>query len=212
MTWINHYTAPLLLSSGAASRIDLVGVDGTLLSRVLGGVGRTSADLVLPMLLPRLGASRIVLLGGTPEASGRARAVVGEFADKGASVVALDGFESLPPRHELPGVLRDLSAEVAIVGLGGGLQDQYAAEARGSGAAVLALTCGGFLDQIANPSYYPPWAYALRLNWAVRLAREPSRLWRRYTVDAARFVSERRKYRAAVSELPGFVNYKQLVT
>jgi hypothetical protein len=31
----------------------------------------------------------------------------------------------------------------------------------------------------------------LRLNWLVRLAREPRRLWRRYTVDAVRAVRAR---------------------
>lgn len=211
MTWVNHYTAPFLLRSGVAADMDLVGVDGILLSRILGGVGRTSADLVLPILLPKLGASRIVLLGGTPAASARAKDVLAEVVDEGASVVAFDGFAGLPRRDELAGVLHDVSAQAVIVGLGGGLQDQYAAEACRSGGAVLAVTCGGFLDQVAQPRYYPPWAYALRLNWAIRLAREPGRLWRRYTLDAARFVWQRRAYRTGLSELPGLARYEQLV-
>jgi hypothetical protein len=33
----------------------------------------------------------------------------------------------------------------------------------------------------------------LRLNWLVRLAREPKRLWRRYTIDAVRALRARAK-------------------
>ncbi len=64
------------------------------------------------------------------------------------------------------------------------LQEQWALDVAAVLPAGLVLTCGGFFDQIHPARYYPSWAYALRLNWAVRLAREPGRLWRRYSVEA----------------------------
>ena len=70
------------------------------------------------------------------------------------------------------------------------LQDHYALAATSPG--VLVVTCGGWLDQFAGGEpYYPAWAYPLRLNWLVRLAREPRRLWRRYTIEAIRAVRAR---------------------
>lgn len=211
MTWINHYTAPLLLAEGeAASSIDVVGVDGTLLSSALGGVTRTSADLVVPLLLPALGNCRLALVGGTSETLRLAEIALTRLAPVVNTVAAVPGLEGRPTPRELVTELRVQRAEVCIIGLGGGLQDRYAAAVRNAGAATLTLTCGGFLDQVAYPRYYPSWAYALRLNWAVRLAREPARLWRRYTIDAARFVGRRSRYVRAIENLPGFRRYRQL--
>ena len=74
-----------------------------------------------------------------------------------------------------------------MVGLGAPLQDQYALQLADAGLrGALVATCGGWLDQVTTPDYYPRFAYHAKLNWAVRLVREPRRLWRRYTVDAVR--------------------------
>lgn len=69
------------------------------------------------------------------------------------------------------------------------MQDRYALGLKRRG--VLVVTCGGWLDQFSGDSYYPSWAYPLRLNWLVRLAKEPRRLWGRYTVHAVRAVRSR---------------------
>jgi exopolysaccharide biosynthesis WecB/TagA/CpsF family protein len=78
-----------------------------------------------------------------------------------------------------------------ILGLGARKQEQVAiAIAREIKIqnSVLIATCGGWLDQLVVPNYYPRWAYPLKLNWLVRLVREPKRLWRRYSVDVARIL------------------------
>ena len=211
VTWVNHYTAPLLLrEKEALAQIDLVGVDGILLAKVLGGVARTSADLVIPLLLPMLGRVRLVTVGGTPESSRAAREALSKLCSDGQFVAAFDGYGGLPPPDALCAQLAWARAEVCIVGLGGGLQDRYAATIRAAGTIPLTLTCGGFLDQISAPAYYPSWAYKWRLNWAVRLAREPRRLWRRYTVEAARFLYSRQKYRSALQQVDGVRRYREI--
>ena len=211
VTWVNHYTAPLMLEHGEdASRIDFIGVDGLLLARLLGGVGRTSADLVLPPLLGGVESARVLLIGGTPESSAEARDAIGQVVAASSSVHALDGFGGLPPIEDVGRVVRDGSYDICVIGLGGGLQDRYAAAIRAEQCA-LAVTCGGFLDQVSNPGYYPPWAYATRLNWLVRLTREPARLWRRYTLDAARFVRDWPGHRDALERLEGLRRYRRLL-
>jgi N-acetylglucosaminyldiphosphoundecaprenol N-acetyl-beta-D-mannosaminyltransferase len=46
------------------------------------------------------------------------------------------------------------------------------------------ITGGAYLDHVAERMYwYPDWAVRMRLCWAYRLAREPRRLWKRYSLD-----------------------------
>jgi N-acetylglucosaminyldiphosphoundecaprenol N-acetyl-beta-D-mannosaminyltransferase len=46
------------------------------------------------------------------------------------------------------------------------------------------ITGGAYLDHVAERMYwYPGWMIKTRLCWAYRLAREPRRLWKRYSLD-----------------------------
>jgi UDP-N-acetyl-D-mannosaminuronic acid transferase (WecB/TagA/CpsF family) len=116
---------------------------------------------------------------------------------------SIDGYEDLPRGKRLQDLVRDIQPDMLLVGLGAGLQEQVLLEAASAMGRGYALTCGGFLDQVIQDGYYPGWAYPLRLNWLVRLAREPRRLWRRYTVEALRALSSRSDWRSAMDRIPG---------
>lgn len=46
------------------------------------------------------------------------------------------------------------------------------------------ITGGAYLDHVAERMYwYPQWVVRARLCWAYRLAKEPRRLWKRYSLD-----------------------------
>lgn len=46
------------------------------------------------------------------------------------------------------------------------------------------ITGGAYLDHVAERMYwYPGWMVKTRLCWAYRLAKEPRRLWKRYSLD-----------------------------
>jgi exopolysaccharide biosynthesis WecB/TagA/CpsF family protein len=190
VTWVNHYSALQSLRGGVPlDRFDHLGVDGILLCRLLGpNTARTSADLVIPLMLEQSAPLRVALIGSTRETL---QAVTAKIESQYGHRVVLvrDGYGELPPAAELRDQLRAARVQLAIVGLGAPLQDHYALAAASSD--VLVLTCGGWLDQFTADSYYPAWAYPLRLNWLVRLAREPKRLWRRYTLDALRALRSR---------------------
>jgi exopolysaccharide biosynthesis WecB/TagA/CpsF family protein len=189
VTWLNHYSATQSMQGRVPlHRFDHLGLDGILLCRLLGSpTPRTSADLVLPLLLEHPVPLRIALIGSTPETL---RAVTTKIEARGHRVVLRrDGYAGLPTPAKLRTELRAAGVQVAVLGLGAPLQDHYALATATPG--VLVVTCGGWLDQFAGDSYYPAWAYPLRLNWLVRLAREPRRLWRRYTVDAVRALRSR---------------------
>ncbi len=191
MTWLNHYSA-LHADWEALRSLDFIGIDGTLLQIMLRFTGlkivRSSADLVFPELLPLLSSRtdrRLVLVGG---GKGVAKSVM-ELRDDVA--LALDGYGGLEAlRAEPRKVLVGIANPVVILGLGAGLQDKVAVEIREKVPEATVLTAGGWLDQVASKgeAYFPTWAHVLRLGWFIRLVREPRRLYKRYTIDAARIL------------------------
>lgn len=199
VTWLNHFTAQRA-DADALRRIRAIGVDGTLLQLLLGrgAPARTSADLLLPALLTRAEAAdaRLAIVGGK---DGRADAAAARLG--GRVVYTADGYEGLSALRADPSGLVAASPDIVLLGLGAGLQDIVALEV----AAVLPLaavfTVGGWLDQLAaSENYFPSWAHKLRLGWAWRLAREPRRLLRRYTVDAAGALAGRSAIRRMLSD------------
>lgn len=202
ITWFNHYSVDQAMAADVdVSRFRYVGVDGFLLRRLLAPESpRTSADLVLPLLLERLPAgSRLALIGSTEE-NLRAAAIHLEALPSAPRVVyARNGYRDLEPAAEAARHLLDLDVDVVVVGLGAPRQDSYVLDLAANGlSGALLATCGGWLDQVTVDGYYPSFAYQAKLNWLVRLVREPSRLWRRYTVDAVRACRRRAELRAYV--------------
>ncbi len=208
VTWLNHYSAPIVFGDAGSDidTFDIVEVDGKLLQHILRYPHRTSADLVLPDLLPMLHGARVAVVGGRADTMADRRAALEQLLAPDSRVVLVaDGYDGLPGLEEFTGELAASEANVVIVGLGAGLQERYAATAKRSFAhGGLALTCGGFLDQLLTTGYYPRWAYPLRLNWLVRLAREPRRLWRRYTFDAAAAMTHGTGLRNRAASLASF--------
>jgi beta-1,4-glucosyltransferase len=207
VTWLNHYSAQKVLQTEPASleHFSYVGVDGMLLLALTKARHRTSADLVVPRLIASLEGARVLLIGGTEAAiSGASDAIERLLQPSSLVVGSYDGYENLPTGDPLKALIESATPTLVLVGLGGGLQEQVALEIARIMPKGLVLTCGGFLDQIQRPGYYPDWAYRTRLNWAVRLSREPRRLWRRYTIDALAALCKRKTLRSATMGAPGF--------
>ncbi|MCZ2817289.1 WecB/TagA/CpsF family glycosyltransferase [Modestobacter sp. VKM Ac-2984] len=209
VSWVNHHSALELLHSDPEllGRLTYLGVDGLFLRSLLGGglVPRTSADLVLPELLGRLRAPRVAVVGGRPEdVASLRRAVAALLPPDGEIVSVRDGYAGRPAPGELDVWLARTRPTVVLAGLGAPLQEQFVLDVARHLPQGLALTCGGFLDQVQQAGYYPAWAYPLKLNWLVRLAREPRRMWRRYSVEAVAALRARAALRAEVLAAPGF--------
>lgn len=205
-TWLNHHTIRFTLAeaSSALAQMDVCGIDGQFLKWLLHHPTRTSADLVVPLVLRRDETIRTVLaIGGTGDRSAVLSVALTELAGHPVQVVHVDGFDGLPRGAELARLVLDVQPEMVLVGLGAGLQDTVVVEVAEAMTGGYVLTCGGFLDQVLCPGYYPAWAYPLRLNWLVRLVREPRRLWRRYTVGALVALASSRMWRRALRDVPG---------
>ena len=207
LTWFNHYTAQRSIDAGVdISRLSYMGVDGLLLRRLVAPtVPRTSADLVLPRVLARLRpGARIALVGSTAENLRAASTLIEALPSAPQVVYARNGYAGLASPKAAARDLRARDAELVVVGLGAPLQDQYAVQLLDAGLQnALVATCGGWFDQLTTPDYYPRFAYHAKLNWAVRLIREPGRLWRRYTFDAVRAGRRRAELRDYLLEQGG---------
>lgn len=202
VTWFNHHTLQVTIAAGTElAAFDYIGLDGSYLRRLIApSLTRTSADLVLPKLINQMGVGcRIGLIGSTPQQLEAARRVIEAGPASPGVVLAIDGYSGMADRDAVIRQVSDVELDILILGLGAPLQDEWALTLKENCSNVrLIVTCGGWLDQITQPTYYPRLAYKFRLNWLIRVAREPQRLWRRYTVEAVTAAWVRKKLRAAL--------------
>ncbi len=76
------------------------------------------------------------------------------------------------------------AADILIVGLGAGRQEQFEQDALRAGFGGVAFTCGGFIRQeaLATRQYYPALINRLHLRAFYRMYREPHTI-KRYLID-----------------------------
>lgn len=80
--------------------------------------------------------------------------------------------------------LRDLKPDVVLVGMGNPRQERWISQGLEAHPSAVFLGVGALFDFIAEAvPRAPEGLRRLRLEWAFRLAQEPRRLWRRYTVE-----------------------------
>jgi N-acetylglucosaminyldiphosphoundecaprenol N-acetyl-beta-D-mannosaminyltransferase len=107
------------------------------------------------------------------------------------------GGQSPPHRELTPAeeaeVVRDIErsgADVVWVGIGVPKQEKWMAAMRGRLTTPLLVGVGAAFDFHAGlVPQAPDWMQRTGLEWAFRLAQEPSRLWRRYARYNPRFVA-----------------------
>ncbi len=213
VSWLNHFSIRVALTEARTvlPQLDVCGIDGQLLRLLLRHPFRTSADLIAPLLLeadPEI--ETVLTVGGSGDRSDAIGRAICERIGRSVRVVSIDGYDGLLRGAALQRLVREVEPQLLLVGLGAGLQEQVLVEASVGMNRGYALTCGGFLDQVLQQRYYPDWAYPLRLNWLVRLAREPRRLWRRYSTHAVAAVVRRSAWRAAMLAVPGLLVHAQM--
>jgi N-acetylglucosaminyldiphosphoundecaprenol N-acetyl-beta-D-mannosaminyltransferase len=146
-------------------------------------------------LIPRLAvlsAQRgygIYLLGSSDESSEKAAQVL-EQRFPGVNIVGRHSPE-VRPLHEMNNeeILRRIEAcnpAILLVAFGNPKQEIWIHRHKERLKVPVAIGIGGALDMIAgNLKRAPRWVQTLQLEWAFRMAQEPSRLLPRYVRDAA---------------------------
>jgi exopolysaccharide biosynthesis WecB/TagA/CpsF family protein len=214
VTWANHYSALKNLSNGKTyCEFDLVGLDGIYLRfLVRSKKKRSSADLALTSVF-KTTQLRVILVGSSEKNQSD---ILKEFNSQFPLVEVvkqMDGYGQLSMEHIAEEILREVP-DLVVIGLGPVKQESFLIdlkknlEVRTSNDLLL-VTCGGWLDQIVLGDYYPQFAYKFKLNWLVRLSREPKRLWKRYTIFALIAWRKRELLRDYFNSLSGYRKLEQ---
>ena len=211
VTWANHYSALKNWAGRTAyDEFSLIGIDGVFLHYILKSEkNRSSADLVLPSIFSSF-SLRVILVGSNEQNQIEILKQFNTQFPQVHIVKQMNGYDQLSSERLAEEILRE-NPEIVVVGLGPVKQEEFVIELltllQGRFTKdLLLVTCGGWLDQIMIDDYYPRFAYNFRLNWLVRLLREPRRLWKRYTIYAFMAWKSRRELRDLFRSLSGYIN------
>lgn len=135
----------------------------------------------------------LYLYGSTPETCERfAAEIKRRHPDVEVADVQPDRFRDATPEEDEADVARivDSGAGVVLVGRGCPRQEKWTADHQGRVPAAM-LAVGAAFDYGAGTLAVPPaWMQRVGLQWAWRLGREPSRLWKRYLFTNSQYVAE----------------------
>lgn len=139
-----------------------------------------------PALLAALPAgTRVFLYGALPDVVARAAELLAA-AYPIEVCGAVDGY--VRDDAAVADAAARAHADVVLVGLGNPLQERWIAANAGRAGAPLVLGVGAYFDFVSGRvARAPAWVRGLRFEWMYRLALEPKRLWRRYTVDVVAY-------------------------
>ncbi|MBN9247947.1 MAG: WecB/TagA/CpsF family glycosyltransferase [Hyphomicrobium sp.] len=140
-----------------------------------------------PELLKRLPKrTPVFLYGSRPEVVSRAAENLIQKYD--ADICGIrDGYHD--DADAAAEAVKRVNAKVVLVALGNPKQEQWMSE-KLSASGVLALGIGAYLDfEAGMVTRAPRWLQDARCEWLFRLAQEPLRLWKRYSVDVIWFLA-----------------------
>jgi N-acetylglucosaminyldiphosphoundecaprenol N-acetyl-beta-D-mannosaminyltransferase len=151
------------------------------------------SDLLMPILqMSARRGWRVYLLGGAP---GVAEAVAKLLTERmGITVAGWDDSQIPSDGSDPVGTtvarVKAAKPDLVLVGLGPPKQELWIHRASAALTPAVALGVGASLDFIAGKyRRAPAWMGRVGLEWLFRLVQEPGRLWRRYLLEAPRFVS-----------------------
>lgn len=153
----------------------------------------SGSDLAEPLLVRAAARKRrVYLLGGGPGVAERAGSILEErypgltIVGTSAPTLRLD-----EPRSAWDAIAEDVARtkpELVFVCLGAPKQERFMGATHRTLAPAVLLGLGATLDFIAGTvDRAPAWMSRNGLEWAYRLGREPTRMWRRYLVRDPRF-------------------------
>ena len=150
-------------------------------------VNRTTPPVWVVEAMRRLGSDATVFwVGGTQEAVEQA-AVAYEQRYGVRTVGIRNGFfDAAPGSRDTLGLIEQINKarpSVLLVTMGMPRQEQWLWENLGKIETGVAITAGALVDHASGAVERPKqWVSDIGLEWAVRLVREPRRLWRRYLI------------------------------
>ncbi|HMZ78538.1 MAG TPA: WecB/TagA/CpsF family glycosyltransferase [Acidobacteriota bacterium] len=133
---------------------------------------------------------RIFLLGAAPGvAQAAAQQLQTDFP--GVHIVGCqDGYFPDSESVHIASMIRASRSDILFVAMGSPKQEHWLATYGAQTGAAFCIGVGGSFDHIAGRVQRAPrWMQKAGLEWLFRFAQEPRRLWRRYLIGNAEFVS-----------------------
>ncbi len=132
-------------------------------------------------------------LGGTTEAAALAAARLAAISGIRTAGVQHGFFDTSAGSEDNDAVVAAINAarpDVLLINMGMPRQEKWLSENWHLLDVGVAITAGALVDHVAGRVRRPPqWVANAGLEWAVRLAVEPRRLWRRYMLGLPRFAA-----------------------
>lgn len=174
----------LVLNDGLGVDLCSLLVNGRRFEENLNGTDFTPA-----LLRESRHAFRIFLLGGRPGVAEQAAAKFADAFPRHEIAGFRDGYFAEDGADEVVAEINRSGADLVLVALGNPRQEQFVAAVGAKLDAPVVLMVGALFDFVAGRVVRAPRIVrAARAEWLFRLAQEPRRLARRYTVDVVRFL------------------------
>jgi exopolysaccharide biosynthesis WecB/TagA/CpsF family protein len=174
----------LLLNDGIGVDICSVLFKGRAFSENLNGT-----DFIANLLADAASGRSVFLLGAEPQWIEASSQKLAERFPNCKVVGFHHGFFGPDDVPDLIAKINAVSPDILLVGLGNPLQEQFIATYAPQIDARVLIGVGAFLDFTAGKvARAPKLLRKMRTEWLFRLAQEPMRLGRRYTVDIVAFL------------------------
>lgn len=133
---------------------------------------------------------RIFLVGSRQEVVSEAARRFAETWPQHEIIGACNGyFRNEEHVKNVCSVIKDVKADLLLVGLGNPLQEMWIADRAAATGARLQMGVGALFDFVSGRvPRAPPWVRRLRCEWMYRLAREPRRMFSRYVFGGVIFM------------------------
>ena len=158
---------------------------------------------LFPRLCERLASESLslFLLGGAPGVAQDAATAMVE-RHPGLSIAGTrDGFFTPEDASRVVAEINDSGAAFLLVGMGVPRQEKWLAERHDALRVPVRLAVGGLFDFYSGRiPRAPAWLREIGLEWAWRLAQEPSRMWRRYVIGNPLFLYRVWRHASRASE------------
>lgn len=130
---------------------------------------------------------RIAIIGSRPETVSAASKY---FSQRGALVVySQDGYFDEARGDIIRQELIEIEPDLILIGMGQDRQERFAFSLKQSLPRTVLFCVGGLFSFIAGEEWpCPIWVRKIGLEWTIRLASSPHRLWRRYLLEGPRLL------------------------
>jgi exopolysaccharide biosynthesis WecB/TagA/CpsF family protein len=124
----------------------------------------------------------IAIIGGRPETVSAARRY---FSQRGALIVySQDGYFNEARGDIILQELAEIEPDLVLIGMGQDRQEKFALSLKQLLPRTVLFCVGGLFSFIAGEEWpCPIWVRKIGLEWTIRLASSPHRLWRRYLLE-----------------------------